>query len=164
MLILMQPSTQLAFWAANTHCQLMSSLSSISIPPKSLSAGLLSITSSPSLYYYGVLPQPRCRTLHLAWLNLVRFTQAYFSSFSRSLWMVSCPSGVSTTPLRLVSSLNFLRVHLIPLSWSLMKILNSSGPSKDTCRTPLVSDLHLALRHWPLPSGCKHPTNSIPTK
>ncbi|KAK4832076.1 hypothetical protein QYF61_020632 [Mycteria americana] len=80
-LLLMQPRIWLAFWAASTHCQLMSSFSSTSTP-KSSSAGLLSIPSSPSL----------CRTLHLALLNLMRFTRARFSSLSRSLWMASHPS------------------------------------------------------------------------
>ncbi|KAK4827388.1 hypothetical protein QYF61_017793 [Mycteria americana] len=75
--------------------------SSISTP-KSFSAGLLSITSSPSL----------CRTLHLALLNLTRFTQAHFSSLSRSLWMTPCPSGMSAAPLSFVSSADLLRVQL----------------------------------------------------
>ncbi|KAK4823668.1 hypothetical protein QYF61_005639 [Mycteria americana] len=34
--------------------------------------------------------RPNCRTLHLALLNVMRFTWAYFSSLSRSLWMASC--------------------------------------------------------------------------
>ena len=86
--LLMQPRTRLALRAASAHCQLMSSLSSISTP-KSLSAELLSIPSSPSLYWYRGLPRPRCRTLYLALLNLMRFTQAHLSSLSRSLWMAS---------------------------------------------------------------------------
>ncbi|KAK4810657.1 hypothetical protein QYF61_007394 [Mycteria americana] len=57
--------------------------------------------------------------------NLMRFIQAHFSSLSRSLWMTSRTSGMSTAPLSLVSSANFLRVHLISLSMSSMKILNS---------------------------------------
>ena len=47
-------------------------------------------------------------------------------------WIVSLCSRVSTTPLGLVSSTNLLRVHSIPLSMSLMKILNSTGPGMDT--------------------------------
>ena len=53
------------------------------------------------------------------------------SSLSRSLWMASHPSGVLTAPHSLVSSANVLRVHSIPLSMSLMKILNSTSPSTD---------------------------------
>ena len=44
-------NSRLAFWAASAHGRVMSSFSSISTP-KSFSAGLLSIPSSPSLYRY----------------------------------------------------------------------------------------------------------------
>ncbi|KAK4822069.1 hypothetical protein QYF61_009330 [Mycteria americana] len=143
----MQPRTRLAFWAASTHCRLMSSFSSTGTP-KSFSAGLLSIPSSPSL----------CRTLHLPLLDLMRFTQAHFSSLSRSLWMTSRPSAVSTAPLSLVSSANLLRVHSISLSMSLMRILNRTGPSTDSRGTPLVTDLHLDIEQltatlWIRPSN-----------
>ena len=56
--------------------------------------------------------------LHLASLNLVRFTWAHSSGLSRPLWMVFLPSVVSSAPLSLVSSANLLRVHSIPLSMS----------------------------------------------
>ena len=69
-LLLMQPRTHLAFWAASAHCQLMSSFLSISTP-KPFSSGLLLISSSPSQYWFQGLPQPKCRTLHLALLNLM---------------------------------------------------------------------------------------------
>jgi len=39
-------------------------------------------------------------TLHLALLNLMKFTWAYFSSLSRSLWMASSPLGLLTAKLR----------------------------------------------------------------
>ena len=63
-LLWMQPGILLSFWVVNILCQLRSSFTSTSIP-KSFSVGLLSIHSSPSLYWYWGLPQPRCRTLHL---------------------------------------------------------------------------------------------------
>jgi len=50
-------------------------------------------------------------------------------SLSRSLWMVSHPSGVLTTLHSLVSSANLLKVHVTPLSMSLMKILKSISPN-----------------------------------
>ncbi|KAK4814241.1 LOW QUALITY PROTEIN: hypothetical protein QYF61_012737 [Mycteria americana] len=113
-----------------------------------------------------IIPQPVLKpriaptqvTLHLALLNLMRFTQAHFSSLSRSLWMTSHPSGVSTAPHSLVSSANLLRVHSISLSMSLMKILNSTGPSTDPCGTPPITDLHLDIEPltatlWMLPSN-----------
>ncbi|KAK4810863.1 hypothetical protein QYF61_008835 [Mycteria americana] len=112
----------------------------------------LFIHQYPSLYWNRGLPQPRCRTLHLALLNLMRFTQAHFSSLPRSLWMTSRPSGVSTAPLSLVSSANLLRVHSISLSMSLMKILNSTGPTVD--RYPLDATIQ------PIP----YPLNSPPIK
>mgnify|MGYP001864314314 CR=1 FL=1 len=59
--------------------------------------------------------------------------------------MLSCPSGVLTTPHSLVSSTNLLSVHSIPLPVSLMKILKSSGSSIDYWETPLVADLHLDI-------------------
>jgi len=52
-LLLMQPRTQLAFWAMSAHWWLMSSFSFLSTP-KSLSAGLLSIL--PVYQYIGGCP------------------------------------------------------------------------------------------------------------
>ncbi|XP_074718070.1 cytochrome b5 reductase 4 isoform X1 [Strix uralensis] len=94
--------------------------------PKFSSAGLLAIHSSPSLYLCLGLPRPMCRTLHLALLNFVRFARAHLSSLSRSLWMTSLPSSVSTALhsfSKSVSSANLLRVHSIPLSVSMAKML-----------------------------------------
>ena len=84
--------------------------------PKSFSAGLLSNHSPPSLYWYWRLPRPRCRTLHLALLNLMRFTPVHFSSLWRPLWMASLPCSVSTAPLSSVLSADLLRLHSIPQS------------------------------------------------
>jgi len=84
-----------------------------------------------------------CRTLHWALPNFMRLAWAHFSSLSRSLWMASLPSSVSTAPLSLVSSANLLRVHSIPLSVSPTKMLNNTGPSTNPCGTPLVINLHL---------------------
>ena len=47
--------------------------------------------------------------------NIVRFSWAHISSLSRSLWMASLPSIVSTVPPSLVSSANLLRVFAICL-------------------------------------------------
>lgn len=57
--------------------------------------------------------------------------------------MASLPSVVSVVPLRLVSSANFLGVDLIPLSMSLIKILNSSSQRTDSWGTPLVTTIVL---------------------
>ena len=85
----------------------------------------------------------------------MRFTQAHFSCLSRSLWTTSRPSGMSTTPHSLASSLssaNLLRLHLIPPSMSLMKTLNSSGPNMDAWGTPVIIDLHPDIE--PLTTAC----------
>ena len=61
--------------AAGAHCWLRQSFWSTRTP-KSFSAGLLSRSSSPSLYVYLGLPQPRRNTLHLTLLDLLRFTSS----------------------------------------------------------------------------------------
>ena len=53
--------------------------------------------------------------------------------------MAFLPSIVSTAPLSLVSSGNLLRVHLIPLSMSLINILNSTGPRTNPWGTPPIT-------------------------
>ena len=65
--------------------------------PQSFTAGLLSMSSSPSSYSYLGLPQPESNISHSALLNLIRFSHAHFSSASRSPSMVSSFSTVSTT-------------------------------------------------------------------
>ena len=129
-LLVMQPRTQLAFWAASAHCHLMLSFLSTNTP-KSFFSGLLSIRSLPSLSLCSGLPRPMGRTLHLALLNFTRFTRAHLLRLSRSLWMASLPSSVSTIPHSLVSLANLLRVHSISLSMSPTKMLNSASPSTD---------------------------------
>ncbi|KAK4815290.1 hypothetical protein QYF61_026195 [Mycteria americana] len=101
--------------------------------PQSFSSGLLSIHSPPSLYLCLALPQPMCRTLHLALLKLMRFTWAHLSSLSRSLWMAPLPSSMSTAPHSLVLYANLLRVHSIPLSMWLTKMLNSTVGASSDC-------------------------------
>ena len=65
--------------AARAHCWLTVNLSSTSTP-RSLSAQLLSSRSAPSLYWYMTLFLPRCRTLHLPLLSLIRFLSAQLSA------------------------------------------------------------------------------------
>ena len=138
----MHPRMPLAFLAARAHCWLMVNLSSTS-SPRSLCTELLSSRSAPSLYWCMGLFFPRCRTLHLPLLNLIRFLSAQLSSLSSSHWMAAQPSGVSTTPPSLVSSANLLRVHSNPSSRSLMKKLNKIGPSTDPWGSPLLTGLQL---------------------
>ena len=73
MLLLMQPGIQLAFWAAVTHCWLMTSFSSTGTP-KSFSSGLLPTCSPPSLCLCLELPRAGYGASHLALLNFLRFS------------------------------------------------------------------------------------------
>ena len=75
----MQVRIRLAFWATRIHSWLMSHLPSTSTP-RSFSAGLCSMASSPSCYWWWGLPWLRYNTLHLDLLNLVRFSWAHCSS------------------------------------------------------------------------------------
>ena len=75
---------------------------------------------------------------HLA-LALVRFLWDHFPSLSKSPWMVLLPSIMSTAPFNLASSANSLRVHSIPLSRSLIQILNSISLKMDSWETPLIT-------------------------
>ena len=132
-------------------------------------AALSSFFLRPGLIL-GVAPT-QVQGLFLGLVKPYMFTQAHFSSLSKSLWMVSLPLGVSTAPLILVSSVHLLRVHSVSLSPSLMKILNSTGPSMDLWGTPLVTSAHLNIEpltttFWLQPSNqflllqTVHPSNS----
>jgi len=132
-LLLMQPSVQLAFWTESTCCQLLSSFSSTNTP-KSFLEGLLSI---PSLIP-GVAP---AQMQDLA-LGFVESHEVHMGPFLQvvqvplddilSLWMASHPSGVSTAALSLVSLTNLPRVHSIPWSMLLTKMLNSCCPNTNS--------------------------------
>ena len=111
--LLMEPRLLLVFQAASAYFWLMSSFSSVRTA-KSFSVELFSMSSSPSLYFYLGLPCSRCNTLHLALLNLIKFSRSHFLSVSMSLLMISLPSIASTASLSLVSPANLLRVHSIP--------------------------------------------------
>ena len=74
---------------------------------------LLSSRSFLSLYWCMELFLCRCSTLNLTLLNSMRFLSAQLSHLSRTCWMAAQPSGVSTTPPSLVSSVNLLRVHSV---------------------------------------------------
>jgi len=101
---------------------------------------MLSLFIPQHVLVVGGFSCPTCRTLHLDFLILMRFTCACCMSLSRSLCLASCPSGVS--PHSLVLSANFLRVHSTPLMMSLMKILKSISLSMDPCGTTLIINCH----------------------
>jgi len=139
---LMQPNVRLPMWTASVHCCLFSSFSSSRTHRSSCTMRLLSV-SSPGPYICLGLPWPRCNSLYFALSYLIRFLLAHFSNLSRSLWMTSLPSVVSTALLTLVSSANLLRLHLIPHSVSLIKRLKSTNSKTDPWGTPLVSSLYV---------------------
>ncbi|PKU44713.1 hypothetical protein llap_4987 [Limosa lapponica baueri] len=58
---------------------------------------------------------------------------------------------------------NLLRVHSIPLSMSLVKILNHTGPSTNPSGTPLITDLHLDIELLTI-QRFPHPPNRPSTK
>lgn len=72
------------------------------------------------------------------YLNSMRFPSAHLSSPSRSLWIASLPSNLSTRP---HSSCN----QKTPLPLSLIKMLSSTGPSTDVWETLLITSLHLII-------------------
>ena len=114
-----------------------------SLTPRSLSTGLLSSRSAPSLYWCMGLFLPRCRTLHLPLLNFIRFLCAQLSSLYRSHWMPAQPSGVPATLPSFMSPANLLRLHSVPSSRSWMKKMNKNGWTTDPQGTLLVTGLQL---------------------
>jgi len=137
----MQPRIQMAIQAARAHCWLMFSLSSIRTQ-KSFSVGLISMSSTPSLYPCLGFPQPKC-TLHLVLLTLVRLTWTQFPSLCRPLWIASLPPEVSTALLSWVSPENSLRPQTIPIIYATDKDVKDHR-SQDW---PLGDITH----DWPLP-------------
>ena len=88
----------------------------------------------------GWLPLPMCSTLHLDFLNLMSFSLSHWQRLAKSLSVASHPSVIFTLSHSLLSSTNLMRMYLIPLSMSLLKILKS-----DPWGAPLVTSL---ARHW----------------
>lgn len=73
--------------------------------PPSPSLGLPSMSSSLTLYACLGFLQLKLNALCLVLLKLIWFIWAHFSHLSRSLWMTSLSSVVSTSPLSWVSNL-----------------------------------------------------------
>jgi len=133
-----------AFLATWAHCWLMLSRLSTNTP-RSFSTGQLSSHSSPGLQHCMGLLWPKCRTWHLALLNLIQLTLAHRSSLSRSLCRAFLPPSRSTLPPSLVSSASLLREHSVPSSRSLIKTLNNTGPETEPWGTLLVTGQQLDL-------------------
>jgi len=83
-------------------------------------------------------------------LGLVELHKVHMGPLLKSLKNPQMASllSKSNVPLHLVSPANLLMAHLIPLSMSMMKILNSIRPSTDPQRMQLISGCHLNIKLW----------------
>jgi len=79
-MLLLQPRILLAFWAMRTHCWLMSSCYLL-VSQSPFWQGCAQ-SFHPSACTDSELPQSWCNTLHVALLNLMRFSQAHCSCLS----------------------------------------------------------------------------------
>lgn len=109
-LCLMHPWVQLALLTTEACCCLMVNLL-LTRTPKSLSMGLFSTLSSPTLYIQPGLPQSRCSIQHLVLLNLLLMI-AQLSVLTTSLCKASSPSRESIAPPDVVSSTDLFEVYL----------------------------------------------------
>lgn len=129
------PQIPLTFMAIGAHCWLMANLLSTRTP-RFFFAEFLFSRSAPILCWCIWLFPSGCRSLHLLLLNLL---YALLSSLSRSCWVAFwCIS-----PSSFISSAHLLRVHSIPSSSSLMKMLNKTTASTDTLGEVLITGLQL---------------------
>lgn len=125
-------------------------------PPRSFPSKLLCTWVAINIHWWIELFLPRCR---MPLLNFVRFLAAHFSRLSKSLWMAMPPSIISSTPPSSMSPAYLLRVHSVPLSKPLLKMLHRSVDPKDTL---LVIALQLDFHQFPsLGPGCSGSFQSI---
>lgn len=156
--LLMQPRIWFVFWAASAHYQLRHNFPPI-ITPKSFSTGMLSIPSSPCLYWYQELTWTSVDlcTWHIEpheflmgpLLELVQFQLGGIPSL-----------GCVNHATQLDVICKFPKGALYP-AMSVMKILYNTGPGMDPSGTPLISDFQLdieplttALWLWPPKQFC----------
>ena len=139
----MQPRTRLALWVGSTRCQLVPSLSSLRIP-KSFSTGLVWICSTPACAdTWGCQTQMQHLALGLnpsletPMALLLEFVQVLLDDIP-PFWC----GNLSTQ-----SSANLLRLHSIPTSVLLMKILNSTGTNMNPSGEVAVTDIHPGFMH-----------------
>jgi len=83
----MKPRIQLALWAARAHCWFMSS-SHPPVTPSHFGRAVLH-PYILQLVLIARVAMTQEQTLHLALLNLIRFTWVLYWSLPRSLWMAS---------------------------------------------------------------------------
>lgn len=136
-LLLMQFRAQLAFWAASTHYQFMLNFLPTNAS-ESFSSGLFLIHSLPSLYLFLGLSQ----TISLFELQEDSVSLFHFPVPAPmrgiTFWCISLTSCF-------VLSMKLLKVHSIPLSKSLMKPFNRTGPSRELWNIACMSRFYLDL-------------------
>ena len=136
--------TQGIHWPSRLQVHTAGSSFSSATTPKSFPVEQIPRSFSPSLYTYLGLTWPKCKTLHFALLNPIRFTKAYLACLSRSLGMTSFPFAVSTALLSLIRH-HFVRLppycllsHNNKMQW------NTDGKVK----LQLPYHQHLPLMLW----------------
>lgn len=143
-LCLRQPRRPLGFCAMRAHAWPVGNLVS-NRTHRYFCARLLSSQSVPSLCWcVRVFFSPLCRILHFQLLNFIRSLLTCFSILSRSPWTAAQPSGVSTAPPNFIPFSNLLREHSSLSPRSVMKRLNSIGPSINPWGTPLFQLRHVS--------------------
>lgn len=95
---------------------------------RSSSGRLLSRCSFPSPYQCLQLLLSRCKTVY-SFVELQSFLSARFPSLFRSFWIATHSSHALAIPSSSVLPVNMLQVHFVFQFSSLMKRLNSTGPS-----------------------------------
>lgn len=133
---------QLAFFNARAHCWAAQLV--VQWDPRSVYAKLLPRQSVPSLYWCLSLYLPWCRTFHLLLLIFTEVPLAHFSGLLRFPWRVALLSIILTVTSKVVSSVNLLKAHCTPSSWSSKKLQNI-GPSVDPWWMSLVTGHQLDL-------------------
>lgn len=126
--------------------------------PGSFFRGLFSIRSFLSTRWYQRVLWPNCRTLYLAWLNFMKFQQAYLSNLTISFWMTPLLPTISTTTLSCT-----LAETALDHSRSTWKVLSSISPDMTHWGTSLVIRLYLDTELLTTIFGCNYPPKFFPT-
>lgn len=98
-------------------------------------------TPTPTLQCFTENLHPKCKNLHVLWLNFVRFLSAHISSLPSSLWTAGLPISILTAHPSVAASLP--RMHSGPPSWSWIKLVNSPSPITNPEGMLLLTRCHL---------------------
>lgn len=140
MLLLMKPRAW--FWVSS----FVMSCTSTSTAQVHLLRAVVKTFSAQLLFVLGIAPT-QVQSLALGFLELHEGHQTQFSTLSRSLWMASLPSSLSTAPRSQVLSGNLLRVFH-PTVLVTNKNAKNTGLSTDPWGHHLSLDSPWTLSHW----------------